>query len=842
MTVMSQLGQLESAGLIRLVLLEPDLEYLFRHPLVQDAAYASLLVSDRKRLHRAVGEAVELLYSDRLASREYSAMLARHFERAGDAPRALEYFLQAGAAALAAYANQEAESQYRSALALFCSQAQRATLLTGLGEALFRQSRFEESIETWREGIDLYEIMGDRQGVAHLYARSARAAWYTGDHPRGLRFCQEGLQAASGAPESADLALLVHEAGRAYFFNGLPEQARPLCQQALEMAERLGVVRVQADALATLGVLPDQPPDEALAGLKKAVELAESAGLMEIAVRAHHNLGAMTKDLIADQRVAREHFLRAADLARQRGTAQEELFSLTVAVSVSLQLGELVAVEEALPGLETLAQAIPDPESAQRGLPDIKAMLRASGGEWEEALQLLRGCYEVRRQRGDLQGVLDSATSLAWLLLEMDRLGELQSAEKREAALAEAEAALTEAMEISLRGLGGALWMRCQLCLLRARQQRFEEAHRLLAEARDAGITKPTVWNDAALAEAEARLALAEKRWSDALAAFEAAAAANARMGLRWSWARNLQDWAETHVSRGEPADLERAQALLREAGTAFEDMGSRYYTALVKERLQVVRARSYAQALALGKAAEELAVAGRIQAGLLPEETPDIPGWQLAATLEPARETSGDFFDFIPLPGRRWGLVIADVADKGAGAALYMALSRTLIRTYAAEYPSQPQKALSAANERILADTHTDMFVTVFYGVLDPASGTLTYCNAGHNPPYLLGGKRVQSLDRTGMALGVAKEPVWELGVVGLAPGDALVLYTDGVTDAQGSRGTAFGKERLLAVAQNHVGQPAGEVQQALLAKIHDFVGDVPRFDDLTLMVVTRA
>ena len=216
MTIMSQLSTLESAGLIRLAQYEPDLEYLFRHSLVQDAAYATLLASDRKRLHRIVGEALEQLYPDRL--NEYAAMLAGHFQQAGDAPHAQAYFARAGEAALAAYANQEAESQYFSALALPASDAQRASLLAGLGEALYRQSRYEEAIHTWREGIALCQAVGDRDGVARLYARSARAAWHGGNQAEGLRLCQEGLDAVGEAPESADLASLLHEAGRAYHF------------------------------------------------------------------------------------------------------------------------------------------------------------------------------------------------------------------------------------------------------------------------------------------------------------------------------------------------------------------------------------------------------------------------------------------------------------------------------------------------------------------------------------------------------------------------------------------------------------------------------------------------
>ncbi|MBN1259628.1 MAG: SpoIIE family protein phosphatase, partial [Anaerolineae bacterium] len=149
--------------------------------------------------------------------------------------------------------------------------------------------------------------------------------------------------------------------------------------------------------------------------------------------------------------------------------------------------------------------------------------------------------------------------------------------------------------------------------------------------------------------------------------------------------------------------------------------------------------ARAYVQALEYQQIAKELELAGQIQNSFLPDSFPFVPGWQLTATLRPALETSGDFYDYIALPSGQLGIVIADVSDKGLGAALYMSLSRTLIRIYATQLDGDPAEVLRAANEHILSDTRADLFVTVFYGVLDPETGRLVYCNAGHNPPYVL-------------------------------------------------------------------------------------------------------
>jgi serine phosphatase RsbU (regulator of sigma subunit)/DNA-binding NarL/FixJ family response regulator len=254
--------------------------------------------------------------------------------------------------------------------------------------------------------------------------------------------------------------------------------------------------------------------------------------------------------------------------------------------------------------------------------------------------------------------------------------------------------------------------------------------------------------------------------------------------------------------------------------------------------------AEVYAQTLVQERVTRELALAAQMQTSLLPKTLPDVPGWQLAARLDPARETSGDFYDFIPFPDGRLGILVADAADKGMGAALYMTLSRTLIRTYAAEYDTRPDLVLSATNRRILMDTRAELFVTVFYAILDPVAGRLAYCNAGHNPPFLLNTQNkgpVQALSRTGLPLGVFEDTAWTQDVVEIAPGDVLLLYTDGITEAQDRQGAFFSEKRLLEVAQANLGRSAQDIQDALITQVREFSGDAPQSDDITLMVVVR-
>ncbi len=238
-----------------------------------------------------------------------------------------------------------------------------------------------------------------------------------------------------------------------------------------------------------------------------------------------------------------------------------------------------------------------------------------------------------------------------------------------------------------------------------------------------------------------------------------------------------------------------------------------------------------------------ELQLAREIQETFMPESLPDPSGWELAVMWRAARQVSGDFYDVLELPGERLGLVIADVADKGMPAALFMALTRTLMRAAAVEQRS-PAGALKRVNELLLPDAQHGMFVTGLYAILSLQTGELVYASAGHHPPLIhrSGAQKVERLARGQTALGVLDDVRFQEHGTALAAGDSMILYTDGITEALSSDGAFYGEERLLEVIRASAGNSAAqETLDAILNSVMAFVGDTPPSDDLTLMVVRR-
>jgi sigma-B regulation protein RsbU (phosphoserine phosphatase) len=259
---------------------------------------------------------------------------------------------------------------------------------------------------------------------------------------------------------------------------------------------------------------------------------------------------------------------------------------------------------------------------------------------------------------------------------------------------------------------------------------------------------------------------------------------------------------------------------------------------ALSVEQVRLHRVESQGQRME-----RELQQARRIQMSLLPGAYPQLPGYDFAAAYESAREIGGDLYDFIEWPDdpARVGLLIADVSGKGTAAALFMAHSRAMIRGAAQTQP-RPAATLAAANVQIARDNHAMLFVSAFYAVLDAADGTLTFANAGHNVPLIRrAGGEVEEVTCRGMVLGIMDDMTYDEAATTLAPGDILVLYTDGITEAMDAAGNLFGKARLVEAVGHAAPTSARDPIDAILAAVRAYVGDTPQADDLTIVTVKR-
>jgi len=235
-----------------------------------------------------------------------------------------------------------------------------------------------------------------------------------------------------------------------------------------------------------------------------------------------------------------------------------------------------------------------------------------------------------------------------------------------------------------------------------------------------------------------------------------------------------------------------------------------------------------------------ELRVARTIQQTLLPKELPAIEGWEIAALWQPAREVSGDFYDFVYLDNGCLGVIVADVTDKGVPAALVMATTRTLLRA-AAERLVAPGDVLARANEVLCPDIPPKMFVTCLYAVIDPLTGRARYANAGHDMPYLrrrAGG--VEELRARGMPLGLLSGMSYEEKEVVLQPGDTLLLYSDGIVEAHNAEREMLGFPQMRSLVEEHSGGAA--LIPFLMAHLNDFTGaGWEQEDDVTLLTVQR-
>ncbi len=266
-----------------------------------------------------------------------------------------------------------------------------------------------------------------------------------------------------------------------------------------------------------------------------------------------------------------------------------------------------------------------------------------------------------------------------------------------------------------------------------------------------------------------------------------------------------------------------------------------------------------------------ELEQGRKMQQNFFPSHLPEIPGWEFSAFFKPARQVAGDFYDVFELPGNHIGIVIADVCDKGVGAALFMALFRSLIRVFSGQtaleglaLPNHKPKSTLAGSaldkatansfqrnaleavrltNKYIASNHGDlgMFATLFFGVLDPVTGVLTYINGGHEPPYIVGSNGAKKrLDPNGPAVGVIADHMFSAVQVNLEPGDILIGYTDGLTDALSSDGKSFTKNRLESLLEQSV-VSASDLLNRIKTSLFTHIENAEQEDDVTLLSIQR-
>jgi serine phosphatase RsbU (regulator of sigma subunit)/anti-sigma regulatory factor (Ser/Thr protein kinase) len=251
----------------------------------------------------------------------------------------------------------------------------------------------------------------------------------------------------------------------------------------------------------------------------------------------------------------------------------------------------------------------------------------------------------------------------------------------------------------------------------------------------------------------------------------------------------------------------------------------------LVREQAVEIQARERLE--------QEMRVATLIQQQFLPRELPELAGWQVAAYYGPARAVGGDFYDFIPLPDGRIGIVVGDVTDKGVPAALIMARTQSVLRGEAPRLV-EPSAVLRRVNEILVDEMPVRMFVTCLYGVLEPDTGRFTYANAGHNPPYARTEDGVVELRATGMPLGLLPDMEYESREATMSADQSVVLYSDGIVEAHGPDGEMFGFPRLRELMAEDLG--GHEIIDAILEQVHAFTGSGwEQEDDITVVALRR-
>jgi class 3 adenylate cyclase/tetratricopeptide (TPR) repeat protein len=545
-------------------------EYLFKHDILREVTYESVLRKLRRRYHGLVADWLISQVGGR--ANEYSGLIAGHLLQASRKDQAGAYYLQAGQAALASFANAEAEGYFRQALEQPLEDIQKASCLGGLSYALFTQGSGQEAVVLLHQGIELYLKMGDTNAASDLYTGISSILWYS-DYQKAWEACQEGLQRLEDAPESPGMAHLLAEAGRAALFLSRPaEEVHSLCQRAIEMAERQADHEARAEATITIALCtPDF--DKAIPLLLEAVAISEANKLWNTASRAHINLGVVLRENFQNLETIYQQHLQALDILIRIGNSEGQIFELDNLAETLVELGHLKFVEDKLK--EILRNSTAPQDRIDKYLDNIHSELPDWTGEWTLALEYNRHRRGEARETSQYQTIVNRNLRIVNICLELNRFRGM-------ADLSEAEAALRENIEIG--------WLtpesRILTTVISSRAGRFADAHECLADVireTDQPIPKPI---QMFLFQAKAELARAEGRWDEAAANCQALIDVYQAGVYRWKHARQLINLADVLISRDLPGDREQAQQVYRQSLDMFTEMDAPGYIQVLEERL----------------------------------------------------------------------------------------------------------------------------------------------------------------------------------------------------------------------------------------------------------------
>jgi len=272
-----------------------------------------------------------------------------------------------------------------------------------------------------------------------------------------------------------------------------------------------------------------------------------------------------------------------------------------------------------------------------------------------------------------------------------------------------------------------------------------------------------------------------------------------------------------------------------------FTDDDQRLLAILASQSAQIVEnARLYEAEREFIKMQEEVRLAAKIQSDLLPQSAPSLSGYEIAGKNIPAQVVGGDYFDFIPLDENRIAICLADVSGKGLPASLLMSNTQATIRSQSF-VNATPSECLTRANTLLYRTTSPEKFVTLFYGILDASSHCFTYSNAGHDSPFFLTSSKFSRLEKGGTVLGILEPFTYEQDTVMLASADAIVIYSDGITESFNEGDELFGEERIASVLQQHRSASASVIVDEIINAAKKFSGRRQQDDDMTVVVVKR-